>query len=140
MTKSIPIRRAAGRRFIDMPGTPDNPCTSCGACCAHYRVSFYCGEVAGGSGGFVPAELVQPVTAVMACMQGTEKGQGRCVALVGELGQPGVRCRIYAQRPTPCREFANWLDDGRPNPECQRLRAKIGLPPLAEEAPVAAAE
>ncbi len=132
MTKAIPIRRIADddRVFIDMPDSPDNPCTNCGACCAYYRVSFYCGELTGGSGGIVPAELTSPVTPFIACMKGTETGHGRCIALVGELGQPGIHCRIYANRPTPCREFANWLEDGSPNPECQKLRQRIGLPPL----------
>ena len=113
-----------------MADHPDNPCVSCGACCAYYRVSFYCGELTGGSGGYVPAELSSKVNDVIACMQGTETGQGRCVALIGELGQPGIGCRIYPNRSSTCREFANWLDDGTPNPECQKLRAKIGLAPL----------
>lgn len=132
MAKEIPIRRVVddNRVFIDMPDTPDNPCTSCGACCAHYRVSFYCGELTGGSGGVVPAEMTTKVNAVIACMKGTEAGNGRCVALVGELGKEGISCSIYQNRPTPCREFANWFDDGTPNPECQKLRAGIGLPPL----------
>ena len=132
MTKVIPIRRVVdeNRVFIDMPDSPDNPCTSCGACCAHYRVSFYCGELSEGSGGLVPVELTSKVNEVIACMKGTEKGNGRCAALVGELGKSGIGCTIYANRPTPCREFANWLEDGTPNPECQRLRAGIGLPPL----------
>ena len=108
---------------------PDNPCISCGACCAHYRVSFYCGELEDGLGGTVPAALATQVSPTKACMRDTETG-GRCAALVGELGQPGIACRIYAQRPTPCREFANWFEDGTPNPACQRLRARIGLAPL----------
>lgn len=109
----------------------ENPCIACGACCAHFRVSFYCGELTGGSGGYVPVELASKLNDVMACMQGTEAGNGRCVALRGELGQPGIGCAIYPNRPSPCREFANWFDDGTPNPDCQRLRIKIGLPPLA---------
>lgn len=35
-----------------------NPCLDCGACCSHFRVSFYCGELAGENGGQVPVELV----------------------------------------------------------------------------------
>lgn len=132
MAKSIPIRRSLddNRTFIDMPDGPDNPCTSCGACCAHYRVSFYCGELSEGSGGVVPAELVSQINALMVCMKGTESGHARCIALSGTLGQPGIGCRIYPNRPSPCREFANWLEDGTPNPECQRLRQQIGLAPL----------
>lgn len=139
MTTAFPIRRQLDdqRVFIDMPDTPDNPCGSCGACCAHFRVSFYCGELSGGLGGFVPVELTSKVNDFLACMRGTEIGNGRCVALQGELGQPGIRCRIYPDRPTPCREFANWLEDGSPNPDCQRLRLKIGLAPLAALPPAA---
>ena len=109
----------------------DNPCISCGACCAYYRVSFYCGELEDGSDGAVPAALATRVAPMIACMKGTEHGHGRCVALIGELGQPGIACRIYERRPSTCREFDNGLEDGTPNPACQRLRARIGLPALA---------
>lgn len=113
-----------------MAHTDDNPCLSCGACCAHFRVSFYCGELTGGSGGFVPVELTSQVTPVLACMKGTEQGGQRCIALGGTLGQPGIHCTIYENRPTPCREFSMWRDDGSPNPDCNRLRVKLGLPEL----------
>jgi Fe-S-cluster containining protein len=65
------------------------------------------------------------------CMKGTEQGGQRCVALRGELGQPGIHCSIYEHRPSPCREFPTWMEDGTPNPDCQRLRLAIGLPPLS---------
>ena len=135
MAHSIQIvhRQDDDRVFIDMPDSPDNPCISCGICCAHFRVSFYCGELFDGLGGFVPAELTSQLTPLMACMKGTETGHGRCIALRGTLGRPGIACAIYANRPTPCREFAAWLEDGTPNPDCQRLRAGIGLPPLAAQ-------
>lgn len=127
------------RLFVDMPDSPHNPCTSCGACCAHFRVSFYCGELSEGSGGVVPVALTTKVNDTIACMKGTETGHGRCIALVGELGQPGIGCRIYAQRPTPCREFSAWDPDGQPNADCRRLREALGLPPLAALAPEQAA-
>ncbi len=38
-----------------------NPCMTCGACCAHYRVSFYWGESSEAPGGFVPIELTEQV-------------------------------------------------------------------------------
>lgn len=38
-----------------------NPCMSCGACCAYFRVSFYWAE-ADDAGGSVPAQLTEPVT------------------------------------------------------------------------------
>jgi Fe-S-cluster containining protein len=107
-----------------------NPCLSCGACCAHFRVSFYFGELAGEMGGWVPVELTSKVNDFRAAMKGTEAGHGRCVALRGEPGKGGVSCSIYQNRPTPCREFDAWLPDGKPNPDCQRLRAQLGLAPL----------
>ncbi len=108
----------------------DNPCIQCGACCAHFRVSFYFGEADPGYGGSVPPELVTQISPSRVCMQGTERGGGRCVALRGELGQPSIRCEIYPLRPSPCREFDVWMPDGSANPDCQRLRLAIGLPAL----------
>lgn len=108
----------------------NNPCLDCGACCAYFRVSFYCGELAGENGGWVPPSYVSQLSPLRACMKGTEAGHGRCIALVGELGKPGIRCRIYENRPSPCREFESWLPDGTPNAECQRLRLSLGLAPL----------
>lgn len=108
-----------------------NPCISCGACCAYFRVSFYCGEIADGhGGGMVPPELVVQVAPLRAAMKGTEYGRGRCIALRGEIGSPDVHCSIHPLRPSPCREFNPWRDDGTPDPDCQRVRAMFGLPPL----------
>lgn len=123
-------RATAGRQKATNDHAVNNPCLSCGACCAHFRVSFYCGEVAGEGGGTVPAELVSQVGPLRACMKGTEYGGQRCTALRGELGQQGIHCAIYASRPSPCREFDPWMPDGSPNPDCQRVRMGIGLPPL----------
>lgn len=138
MDQSLQIRlvQEDNRVFLDMPDTPENPCFSCGACCAHFRVSFYCGELSEGSGGVVPVEMATMLNPVMACMKGTEAGRGRCIALRGTLGQPGIACTIYENRPTPCREYPTWLDDGNPNPDCQRLRAAIGLPQLLAVSPM----
>lgn len=114
------------------PTPPDfNPCLDCGACCAHFRVSFYCGEVAGANGGTVPEEFVTQISPLRVCMQGTEKGGGRCAALRGELGKPGIHCAIYPLRSSTCRAFNAWEADGSVNPDCQRLRRGLGLPGLA---------
>lgn len=78
----------------------------------------------------VPPELVTQVGPLRAAMKGTEHGHGRCVALRGEIGSADVHCGIYAQRPNPCREFEPWRPDGSPEPDCQRVRALFGLPPL----------
>jgi len=118
------------RIFADMADNDANPCLSCGACCQHFRVSMYIGEMACSPGGTVPDELVSVVNPFIVCMKGTEAGHGRCIALHGAVGEPGVRCAIYDRRPTPCREYRVWLDDGTPNPDCQRLRRAIGLAPL----------
>lgn len=110
-----------GRLFYDM-ANEDNPCFGCGVCCSHFRVSFYHGELDTQPGGIVPAELTVPVTPFRACMKGTEAGQGRCIA----LGTDG-RCTIYQKRPSVCREFPVYMEDGSMNPECLRLRAMYGI-------------
>ena len=117
-----------GRVFIDLTEA-DNPCGSCGACCSHFRVSFYMGETIH-LGGLVPSEMTSKLTDFHACMKGTEAGSGRCIALVGEVGHQGIKCSIYHDRPSPCREYPVWLDDGSPNPKCQVLRSSIGVRPL----------
>jgi Fe-S-cluster containining protein len=130
----LPSRIASRRQGAANDSSASNPCLSCGACCAHFRVSFYCGEIAGESGGTVPPELVTQVSALRGCMKGTEYGGQRCIALRGELGKEGISCAIYEQRPSPCREFPAWMEDGSPNPDCQRVRKAIGLPPLPHRA------
>lgn len=109
-----------GRVYYDMTGT-DNPCAGCGACCRHFRISFYHGELDTQPGGYVPAELAAQVTPFRACMKGSESG-GRCIAL-----QDDMRCGIYAVRPSVCREFPAFMPDGTLNPDCVRLRAKFGI-------------
>lgn len=124
------------RVFVDMADDEDNPCLSCGACCQHFRVSMYMGEMASSPGGTVPDELVRAVNPVIVCMKGTETGNGRCIALQGVVGKPGIKCGIYHLRPTPCREYRVWLEDGTPNPDCQRLRKDNGLMPLKHRSAV----
>ncbi|SAI65909.1 Flagellin N-methylase [Bordetella ansorpii] len=114
---------------------PANPCLDCGACCSHFRVSFYSGEMAGETGGTVPEDMAVQIGPLRACMRGTEMGNGRCVALRGELGKPGIHCDIYPLRPSPCREFETWEPDGSVNPDCQRLRLSLGLAALPPRPP-----
>ncbi|WP_040064898.1 YkgJ family cysteine cluster protein [Pseudomonas batumici] len=111
---------------------PDaNPCLNCGACCAHFRVSFYWGECAS-AGGLVPDELVTQVSPNHVAMLGTERRPVRCTALEGEVGQQ-TSCSIYHQRSSTCREFeASWVD-GVHNDHCDKARAAFGLPPLEQE-------
>ncbi len=117
----IAIHTEDGRVFYDMTGA-DNPCFGCAACCRHPRVSFYHGELDTQPGGYVPAELTTQITPFRACMKGTEAGGGRCVAL-----QDDLRCGIYSQRPSVCREFPAFMPDGSVNPDCVRLRALLGI-------------
>lgn len=113
-----------GVRLIDMKDDPLNPCTSCGACCTHFRISFYQGEL-DDNGGLVPSNLASSITPFMAAMKGTEQG-GRCIALTGEVGHQ-IGCSIYHNRPSVCRAFPVWDEQGNPNPKCQELREKNGL-------------
>lgn len=106
-----------------------NPCLRCGACCAHFRVSFYWAESVPFLDGRVPAELTEPVTPYRLAMKGTLKPPLRCVALDGDIGET-VSCSIYGDRPTPCRELEPWDEHGQPDEKCSRARAAHGLPPL----------
>ncbi|MDE1545292.1 YkgJ family cysteine cluster protein [Dechloromonas agitata] len=106
--------------------TTVSPCQSCGACCASFRVDFHPAELAGGRfawGQGVPHSLSVPVTACIVRMAGTDRAAPRCVALDGEIGL-AVRCTIYAERPSPCREFDT------EHSACNRARQRHGLPPL----------
>lgn len=107
----------------------NNPCLSCGACCASFRVSFYWAETNTEQKNGVPIALTEQVNHLYNCMKGTNHKTPRCIALVGEVGQ-SVACTIYEQRSTTCREF-NMLDEnGDINPICTKARAKHGLLPL----------
>lgn len=114
-----------------MSDSGNNPCLSCGACCASFRVSFYWGEADDAPGGRVPAALTEQLTPHRRCMRGTSATQPRCVALAGEVGA-GVSCAIYEQRPSPCREFDAFAPDGSVNPRCNQARQQHGLPPLIQ--------
>lgn len=107
-----------------------NPCMTCGACCAYFRVSFYWGECTS-AGGSVPDDLVVQVSPTLVAMLGTESRPARCTKLEGEVGK-GVSCSMYEQRSSTCREFdASWAN-GEANPNCDKARAAHGLPPLAK--------
>ena len=106
----------------------NNPCLSCGACCAHFRVSFFWGECQS-AGGLMPDDQVVLITPHRVAMRGTESKPTRCTALLGDVGQ-GVRCILYKERSSTCREFeASWVN-GEHNPQCDSARSAHGLPPL----------
>lgn len=104
-------------------------CSRCGACCAAFRVDFHVTELGDGRSPGVPAALAVQVTATLMRLRGTDAASPRCVALEGEIGCE-VRCRIYADRPSPCREFAPYAALGIGEPACDRARRRHGLPPL----------
>ena len=64
-----------------------------------------------------------------ASMKGTSSHTPRCAALSGNLGER-VSCTIYENRPSPCREYNVFLEDGSLNPRCNQARAKHGFEPL----------
>lgn len=106
-----------------------NPCLTCGACCAYYRVSFHWAETDRFLGGKTPADLTFKADLHRAAMHGTSGPSPRCIALEGEIGR-AVRCTIYSRRPSPCREFsASWVN-GERSERCDRARAAHGLAPL----------
>lgn len=117
----IAIPTGDGRIYYDMTGT-NSPCNGCNACCRHFRVSFYQGELDCQPGGQVPADMTTQITPFRACMKGTESGYDRCIAL-----QPDGLCSIYEHRPSVCREFPVFMEDGSLNPECVRLRILHGI-------------
>ncbi len=109
-----------------------HPCLSCGACCAHYRVSLHWSEAEPALGGTVPIALTETFGAHQRSMRGTWAKQPHCIALQGVVGEH-VSCTIYAQRPSPCRELRLSWEDGAPNPQCDNARIAYGLAPLTRE-------
>lgn len=116
------------------PSTPpaaslaERVCMACGACCA-LHVSFHRGET-DRFGGPVPWRLAVPYGAPEhVALRQTDSEDPRCVALEGTIGR-ATRCGMYANRPSPCRDFEpSWLT-GAPNPWCDEARARQGLPVL----------
>jgi Fe-S-cluster containining protein len=109
-----------------------HPCVSCGACCAHFRVAFHWSEAEPFLGGTVPVELTEAFDPHRLVMRGTQARAPYCQALDGVIGT-AVACRIYAQRPSPCRDLQPAWEFGEPSPQCDRARAAHGLPPLGPE-------
>lgn len=107
-------------------------CQRCGACCAAYRVSFYWAETAPKLGGTVPLELTEQLNEVRAVMRGTKHHPPRCVALTGQI-KGVVRCTIYENRPSSCRNLRVSWADGTPSEQCDRARLAWGLSPLRPE-------
>lgn len=96
-----------------------NPCMQCGACCAHFRVSFYWAEAL--ERGLPPA-FYEALTPTLACMTGTNQPAPRCIALEGQVGSQ-VRCRVYAHRTSTCHNVVAGDE------QCLKARTMHGLPP-----------
>ena len=97
-------------------------CTSCGACCASFRVDFSVFE-RDDHGGAVPSGLALDLTDTLCRMRGTDHSPPRCGALMGAIGKRAL-CGIYEWRPSPCREFEEGSD------ACEQARRRHHLPPL----------
>lgn len=104
-------------------------CTTCGACCASFRVDFSVCELQS-QGGTVPDGLTVEVNASLCRMRGTDHVPTRCAALSGQVGS-AVVCGIYEWRSSPCREFQEGDE------ACDKARARHGLPALSEQSPSA---
>ena len=109
--------------------TMRHPCLSCGACCAHFRISFHWSEADPDLDGVVPIELTEPLRRHERVMRGTSQEAPRCVALDAEIGVRS-RCSIHPVRPSVCRAVdASW-EFGVPSPQCDKARVAHGLAAL----------
>lgn len=108
-----------------------HPCQKCGACCAAYRVSFYWREAEKSDHTFpVPSHYWEESDPQLRSMKGTsQKHQPKCIALKGRVGD-FVKCEIYLNRPSPCKQFKASYENGIYQPRCDEARAKHGLKPL----------
>ena len=106
-----------------------HPCLNCGACCAHFRVSFHWSEAAPELGGQIPLELTEPLRSHERAMRGTSQSQPRCIALDAEIGRHS-RCRIHPLRPNACRDVFPSLESGQRSRQCDLARQPHGLPPI----------
>lgn len=110
----------------------NNPCLTCGACCAYFRVSFYWSEAEPALGGQVPVALTTPLNHYYIAMKGTEAKPARCIALEGKTGE-AVSCSIYAQRPSACHDVLPSWQNGVADEKCDKARLAHGLPPLTPD-------
>ena len=100
-----------------MASIADNPCQSCGACCAYSQnwPRFTIEDDA--TLDLIPAKYVNERLSGMRC-----EGD-RCSALTGEVGVT-TSCAIYAVRPEVCRT----CQPG--DAECNMARRRHGLSPI----------
>lgn len=108
-----------------------HPCLTCGACCAHFRVSFHWAETMPTLGGTVPEALTERFDPHRVVMRGTWEASPRCVALDAEIGVR-ARCSIHAIKPSVCREVPASWEYGAPSPQCDKARLAHGMPVLTQ--------
>jgi Fe-S-cluster containining protein len=106
-----------------------NPCLTCGACCALYKVTFPSAEVDDHQGGGVPCGLTERVNNTRSAMKGTTGFSKRCAALEGTIGKC-VSCAIYQHRPSTCGAFLPAWDEHCRNGTCNRARITFGMQPF----------
>ena len=106
-----------------------HPCQRCGACCASFRVAFDWSEAQPANAGGLPEAFVEPLRRHELALRHDPAMPMRCVALAGVVGEH-VHCTVYARRPSPCRDLGAAWEHGQPSPQCDRARAKHGLPAL----------
>ena len=106
-----------------------HPCQRCGACCASFRVAFHWSEAQPANAGGLPEAFVEPLRRHELALRHDPAMPMRCVALAGVVGEH-VHCTVYARRPSPCRDLGAAWEHGQPSPQCDRARAKHGLPAL----------
>jgi uncharacterized protein len=102
---------------INAAGDGENPCVSCGACCAYSENWPRFSTEDDAALELIPAVLVNTRQSGMRC-----EGD-RCAALSGNVGV-ATSCTIYAVRPEVCRTCMPG------DAECAMARRKFGLPPL----------
>lgn len=109
-----------------------NPCLTCGACCAFYRASFYWTEGDDVTPGGVPVDMTEKMNDFRRVMKGTNTNRPRCIALLGIIGGQ-VSCAIYDKRASICREFEVSWENGNHNERCDKARQFYGLEPINPE-------
>src|SRR5690606_40667371 len=57
MLQGVAMGLLSRPRPPETPAHMRHPCLACGACCAHFRISFHWSEAEPGLGGTVPIEL-----------------------------------------------------------------------------------
>ena len=101
------------------PPTSDNPCQSCGACCAYSNSWPRFSTEDDAALDRIPEKFVNERQSGMRC------DGDRCAALSGQVGID-TSCVVYDVRPEVCRTCMPG------DAECDLARRKWGLPVLVE--------